>query len=101
MSGHPTTPLAFEAIAPDESRARLEAFAKRLRKRRTVRDFAPDPVPHPRQTVPRAHRSRKETVERAAFPAVRAGRLSSIAPVFRSPPKGASTWRPRTSTASS
>ena len=45
MSGHPTTPLAFEAIAPDESRARLEAFAKRLRKRRTVRDFVPDPVP--------------------------------------------------------
>jgi len=45
MSDHPTVKLAFEAIAPQESRARLEAFATRLRKRRTVRDFAPDPVP--------------------------------------------------------
>lgn len=45
MSGHPTVKLAFEAVSPEESRARIEAFATRLRKRRTVRDFAPDPVP--------------------------------------------------------
>ena len=45
MSGHDTIPLAFEGVAPDESRARLEAFATRLRKRRTVRDFSAEPVP--------------------------------------------------------
>ena len=44
MSDQPTVPLAFEAISPQESRARLEKFATRLRKRRTVRDFSPDPV---------------------------------------------------------
>lgn len=44
MSEPKTVPLAFEAIAPDESRARLDAFVAHLRKRRTVRDFSPDPV---------------------------------------------------------
>ena len=44
MSEHPTVPLAFEAISPQESSARLAKFATRLRKRRTVRDFSPDPV---------------------------------------------------------
>ncbi len=45
MSDHKTIPLAFEGVSGGESRARLDAFAARLRKRRTVRDFAPDPVP--------------------------------------------------------
>lgn len=45
MSGHDTIPLAFEGVTPEESRARLNAFATRLRKRRTVRDFSPEPVP--------------------------------------------------------
>ena len=45
MSDHQTIPLAFEAIAPEESRKRLAAFATRLRKRRTVRDFSAEPVP--------------------------------------------------------
>ncbi len=44
MSGHPTVPLAFEGLSPDESRARLAAFAARLRQRRTVRDFSSEPV---------------------------------------------------------
>ena len=44
MSDQPTVPLAFEAISPQESRIRLETFATRLRKRRTVRDLSPDPV---------------------------------------------------------
>ena len=44
MSGHPTVPLAFEGLSPDESRARLTAFAARLRQRRTVRDFSAEPV---------------------------------------------------------
>ena len=44
MSGHATIPLAFEAPAPEESRARLDAFVAHLRRRRTVRDFSPEPV---------------------------------------------------------
>ena len=44
MSGHPTVPLAFEGLSPEESRARLAAFAARLRQRRTVRDFSSEPV---------------------------------------------------------
>jgi len=45
MSGHRTIPLAFEGLTPEESRARIDAFVERLRKRRTVRDFSPEPVP--------------------------------------------------------
>jgi len=41
----PLRPLAFERLSVDESRARAEAFASRAARRRTVRDFAPDPVP--------------------------------------------------------
>ncbi len=38
-------PLAFEAVPEEETRARMAAFETMMRKRRTVRDFAPDPVP--------------------------------------------------------
>lgn len=38
-------PLQFERIAPDEQLARLEAFAERLLKRRTVRHYSTAPVP--------------------------------------------------------
>lgn len=52
MSDHPTIPLAFEGVSAEESRARLEAFAARLRKRRTVRDFSSEAVP--RETIEQA-----------------------------------------------
>jgi nitroreductase len=38
-------PLAFERTPVEESRARVQAFRDHVRRRRTVRDFAPDPVP--------------------------------------------------------
>ncbi len=38
-------PLAFERLSVEESRARVAAFRELLRRRRSVRDFAPDPVP--------------------------------------------------------
>lgn len=44
MNDHPTAALGFEALSAEESRGRLNAFATRLRKRRTVRDFSPAPV---------------------------------------------------------
>jgi nitroreductase len=39
------TPLGFERIPVDESRSRSGEFAARMAARRTVRHFAPDPVP--------------------------------------------------------
>lgn len=42
---HPTVPLAFERLAPEESRRRVLAFRDLVRSRRSVRDFSPDPVP--------------------------------------------------------
>lgn len=42
---HPTRPLEFERLPIDESLARARAFAARAARRRTVRHFAPDPVP--------------------------------------------------------
>jgi iodotyrosine deiodinase len=47
MSGpdYPTIPLAFERLDVEESRRRAVAFRDHVRRRRTVRDFAPDPVP--------------------------------------------------------
>ena len=44
MPDHATIPLAFEALAPEDRLARVKAFAEQLRKRRTVRDFSPEPV---------------------------------------------------------
>ena len=38
-------PLPFERLPLDESRARVAALRDLLKKRRSVRDFAPDPVP--------------------------------------------------------
>jgi iodotyrosine deiodinase len=38
-------PLAFERLSADESRARVTALRDLLRRRRSVRDFAPDSVP--------------------------------------------------------
>ncbi len=38
-------PLRFERLEPDEALARVRAFAARVRGRRTVRDFSPEPVP--------------------------------------------------------
>jgi nitroreductase len=37
--------FAFERLAPDEMRRRAAAFAERMHRRRSVREFAPDPVP--------------------------------------------------------
>jgi iodotyrosine deiodinase len=42
---YPFVPLRFERRPVDESRARVRAFLETIRARRTVRDFAPDPVP--------------------------------------------------------
>jgi nitroreductase len=41
----PHRPLAFEALPEDETRRRILAFEQMIGRRRTVRDFAPDPVP--------------------------------------------------------
>lgn len=38
-------PLAFDAVSDEEGKARLEAFARLMKKRRTVRDFSSRPVP--------------------------------------------------------
>lgn len=42
---HRFIPLSFGRIPEDESRARVRAFLEALRRRRTVRDYSPDPVP--------------------------------------------------------
>jgi nitroreductase len=41
----PTIPLDFERLSEAEGRARARAFLASIRRRRTVRDFASDPVP--------------------------------------------------------
>jgi nitroreductase len=38
-------PLEFERASADEMRARSDAFLERVRRRRTVRQFSPEPVP--------------------------------------------------------
>jgi len=38
-------PFSSERLSPDESRERAESFLAQLKTRRSVRDFAPDPVP--------------------------------------------------------
>ncbi len=42
---HPTVPLAFERFDETEMSARAEAFLERMRARRSVRHFAPEPIP--------------------------------------------------------
>ena len=38
-------PLDFRRLSPDEQERRAEEFYELMRRRRTIRDFAPDPVP--------------------------------------------------------
>jgi nitroreductase len=40
-----TIPLDVERLSAEEGRARVAAFLASIRRRRTVRDYAPDPVP--------------------------------------------------------
>jgi len=42
---YPFAALSFERITVEESRIRGRAFLENIRRRRTVRDFAPDPIP--------------------------------------------------------
>ncbi len=42
---HTFAPLDFQRLPLEESRARVSRFRALLRRRRSVRDFAPDPVP--------------------------------------------------------
>jgi nitroreductase len=42
---HPFVPLSFERIPVHDSRARVQAFLAAMRRRRTVREFSPEPVP--------------------------------------------------------
>jgi nitroreductase len=42
--GYPTVPLTFDRVEIEESRRRVRAFRDELRRRRTVRDFSPEPV---------------------------------------------------------
>jgi len=42
---HPFIPLTFERLPVEESRRRVRQFLADVRRRRTVREFAPDPVP--------------------------------------------------------
>lgn len=45
MTDHPTVPLHFERLPLDVMRARAADFEALMERRRSVRDFAPDPVP--------------------------------------------------------
>ncbi|MEM6672563.1 MAG: nitroreductase family protein [Planctomycetota bacterium] len=45
MADAPFVPLRFERLAPDEMRERARAFADTAARRRSVRSFAPDPIP--------------------------------------------------------
>lgn len=42
---HPFEPLRFERVDVDTARARVRGFVEHVRRRRTVRDFSPEPVP--------------------------------------------------------
>src|SRR5262249_44964862 len=42
---YPFVPLEFERLSAEESRARVRAFQECIRRRRSVRDFSPDPIP--------------------------------------------------------
>ncbi len=44
-SRYPFQPLAFERLSPEEALRRSQAFLASMRQRRTIRAFAPDPVP--------------------------------------------------------
>lgn len=40
-------PLEFERLSPEEQAARAAAYLEAMQRRRTVRDFSPEPVPFP------------------------------------------------------
>ena len=42
---YPFVPLEFERLSAEESRARARAFLESIRRRRSIRDFSPDPIP--------------------------------------------------------
>lgn len=44
-SEHPFEPLRFERLDSETARQRVRALVAHLRRRRTVRDFSPEPVP--------------------------------------------------------
>ncbi len=45
MSEFSSRPLEFERLPPDEACRRARAFLDEVRRRRTVRDFSPEPIP--------------------------------------------------------
>jgi nitroreductase len=45
-SAHPFVPLQFERLSDEESMRRASEFDSRMRARRTVRHFSPEPVPY-------------------------------------------------------
>ncbi len=53
--GHPFVAYRHDRLPPNESLARADALVERMEKRRSVRDFSPDPVP--RGLVERAIRA--------------------------------------------
>ncbi len=44
-TNHDFIPLQFERLTPDEQQERAQAFFTQMKTRRSVRQFAPDPVP--------------------------------------------------------
>ena len=44
-TSYPTVPLVFERLCAEESQRRGRAFLDVVRRRRTVRDFSPEPLP--------------------------------------------------------
>ena len=44
-SRYPFQPLEFERLSPEEALRRSQVFLTSMRQRRTIRAFAPDPVP--------------------------------------------------------
>ena len=46
MAEQPQAPFEFERLDPEEMAERAQAFRDTMGRRRSVRDFAPDPVPH-------------------------------------------------------
>jgi len=44
-TGYRPLPLEFERLSPAEARRRADAFLELMRKRRSVRQFSPEPVP--------------------------------------------------------
>ena len=45
MTDYPFIPLDPEILPPEEMRRRAEAFYRQMERRRSVREFSPDPVP--------------------------------------------------------